>query len=147
MDKNFSYPEKIFSGVLLIVVLVLFLCNSVPVLGISPRDALNVVAERAGIQTKSNLSYILGQIFKKILGVLGLILLVLFIVGGVNWMTSGGSSEKIKKARALLINAIVGLIIILLSYSLVDFIIKRMEEAFNAEQQEQQTQQQGPDPI
>ena len=89
----------------------------------------------------------MGQIFKKILGVLGLILLVLFIVGGVNWMTSGGSSEKIKKARALLINAIVGLIIILLSYSLVDFIIKRMEEAFNAEQQEQQTQQQGPDPI
>jgi len=132
MARNFSYPEKIFSGILLIIILALVF-NSSPVLGANPnpRGALNIVANQAGIQTKNSLSYALGQVFQKILGIMGLILLVLFVIGGITWMTSEGNAEKLKKARGLLIHAIIGLIIVLVSYALVSFVTGELQEVVN----------------
>jgi len=127
MARNFSYPEKIFSGILLIIVLTLIFC-SIPVLADNPRDQLNVVAGRVGIATTNSLGYTFGLVFQKILGVMGLILLVLFVIGGITWMTSEGNAEKLKKARGLLIHAIIGLIIILVSYALIDFVTKKLQE-------------------
>ncbi len=132
MNRNFSYPEKIFSGILLIVVLFLVFCGS-PAFGNNPqdalktRDALEAAAAQAGIQTTGSLGHTLGLIFQKLLGGMGLILLVLFVIGGITWMTSEGNAEKLKKARGLLIHAIIGLIIILVSYALVSFVTTRLQ--------------------
>jgi len=139
MARNFSYPEKIFSGILLIIIILALVFYSSPVLGANsnPREALNIAAKQAGIQTKNSLGYTLGQVFQKILGILGLILLVLFIIGGITWMTSEGNAEKLKKARGLLINAIIGLIIVLVSYTLVNFVTQRLQEVVDTEQTQQ----------
>ncbi len=133
MARNFSYPEKIFSGILLIIVLTLIFCSS-PVLADSPRDQLNVVAGQVGIATTNSLGYTFGLVFQKILGVMGLILLVLFVIGGITWMTSEGNAEKLKKARGLLIHAIIGLIIILVSYALINFVTEKLQEVVDAKE-------------
>jgi hypothetical protein len=44
---------------------------------------------------------------------------------GFLWMTSGGDEEKITRAKKILINGIIGLIIILSSWALTTFILKR----------------------
>ena len=131
MNRSFSYPEKIFSGILLIVILVLVFYAS-PVFAGSPLDGLRTAAKKTIIYTADkSLGLILGNLFQKILGVLGLILLVLFIIGGITWMTSEGNAEQLKKARGLLIHAIIGLIIILISYALVNFVTGKLQDVVN----------------
>lgn len=134
--KNSCHTRKRFFGILLIIVLVLIFSNN-QALGASIKDGLKTVAKTAGIDTGTDsLGSILGKIFQKILGIMGLILLVLFVIGGITWMTSEGNAEKLKKARGLLINAIIGLIIILVSYALVTFVTGKLQEVVDARKTE-----------
>ncbi|MFA6427221.1 MAG: hypothetical protein WCW16_02100 [Candidatus Magasanikbacteria bacterium] len=63
------------------------------------------------------------------LGFLGILLVLLIIYSGLLWMTSGGDEERTKKARRVLFNAIIGLIIILLSNSMVIFLLRSLGQA------------------
>ena len=75
---------------------------------------------------EGNLSIIVGKIIGNILIFLGTIAVVLIVYAGFLWMTAGGNEEQIKKARGLLINAVVGLIIILAAYGIAYFAIKEL---------------------
>ncbi|MDX9893413.1 MAG: Ig-like domain-containing protein [Patescibacteria group bacterium] len=66
------------------------------------------------------------QIF---LGLIGIIALVIIIYGGYTWMTSAGNPEQIDKAKRILRNAAIGLVIILSAFSIVSFIINALENA------------------
>lgn len=48
--------------------------------------------------------------------------LAMLIWGGVAWITSGGNKEKLQKARSHIIYAILGLVIVLLSFLIVNLI-------------------------
>jgi hypothetical protein len=52
-----------------------------------------------------------------ILLITGILAALFFLIwGGISWVTSGGNTEKLEKARKTLIYAIIGLIVILLSF-------------------------------
>lgn len=59
-----------------------------------------------------------------VLSVLGMIFVVLMLYAGFLWMTAGGEEAKIEKARKLIFNAIVGLVIILSSFAITVFIFR-----------------------
>ena len=61
-----------------------------------------------------------------ILGVAGSIALVIFVIGGILYITSGGASEKVKKATSLLKGAVVGLAIILLAGLIIQTILTKL---------------------
>lgn len=42
--------------------------------------------------------------------------------GGITWITSGGNKEGLEKARKTIIYAVVGLVIVLLSFTLLNFV-------------------------
>lgn len=42
-----------------------------------------------------------------------------FLMGGLNWITAGGDKGKIEKAKAMMTNGAIGMIIIAVSYSIV----------------------------
>ncbi len=67
-------------------------------------------------------SNLISDIIKIILGLIGVIFLILIIISGFEWMMSGGDSEKIKKARSRIKNAVIGIIIIVFSYILVSLV-------------------------
>jgi len=67
---------------------------------------------------------------------MGLLLLILFVIGGITWMTSEGNAEKLKKARGLLIHAIIGLIIILGSYALTKLVTDKFQQVVDAKSTE-----------
>ncbi len=66
---------------------------------------------------------LIGKLIDSVLGIVGSIALLMFIFGGLTWMTSGGSAEKIKKGRDIIVWSAIGLIIIFASYGLVKFLI------------------------
>ena len=57
-------------------------------------------------------------IVRAILNFLGIIFLCLIIYAGILWMTAGGNDEQIGKAKKLMYQSVIGLIIILSAYSI-----------------------------
>lgn len=66
------------------------------------------------------ISFIINAFFA--VGILAALIYLLW--GGFNWIISGGDKDKIAAARARMIAAIVGLIAIVLSYFILDFVLK-----------------------
>ncbi|MDA2935752.1 hypothetical protein MYX06_00825 [Patescibacteria group bacterium AH-259-L05] len=91
-------------------------------------EQLRNVAGEAGLGTETDVPTLVGRMVKVVLQLLGLILVVLLIVGGFMWMTSGGNEEKIKKAKGIITSAVVGLIIVILAYTIATFVIERLSE-------------------
>lgn len=75
---------------------------------------------------EGDLTEIIARIIKLILGLVGVLALLMFIYGGVTWMTSAGNMEKVKKGKETLVWAVLGLAIVFLAYSLVFFIIEKI---------------------
>jgi len=67
---------------------------------------------------------LIGYVINNILGIVGSLALVMFVFGGIIWMTSSGSADKIKKGRDILIWSIIGLVVIFSAYALVRFVIQ-----------------------
>lgn len=66
---------------------------------------------------------IIGRVINAILGVIGSLALLMFVYGGITWMTSSGSPEKVKKGRDIIIWSVIGLAVIFFSYALVNLVI------------------------
>lgn len=56
----------------------------------------------------------------------GIIAVIMIIIGGFLYVTSGGDSGKIKTARDTIIYATIGLVVIALAQSIIVFIINRI---------------------
>ena len=68
----------------------------------------------------------IGSIIGIALSFIGVIFLILMIYAGISWMTASGNQEKVTKAKDLIINAIIGLIIVLAAYAITSFIGNRL---------------------
>lgn len=64
-----------------------------------------------------------------ILGIVGSLTLLMFIYGGVILLTSAGNTERVSKGKEIILGAVVGLLIVFGSYTLIDFIVNRVFEA------------------
>jgi heme/copper-type cytochrome/quinol oxidase subunit 2 len=62
---------------------------------------------------------VVSEIINYALFFIGAIALVFVIYGGVLYITSGGDSEKTTKARNTLMYAILGIIVVVISYAIV----------------------------
>ena len=62
----------------------------------------------------------LGSVFKNVvgyaLGFAGIVFFILLLVGGFKFITSGGDPKALEGAKKTLTSAIVGLVVILVSY-------------------------------
>lgn len=76
---------------------------------------------------QTSLTVILGTVFGAILGLLGVILLIMVIYAGVLWMTAGGNATQIGKAKTILINAIIGIIVITAAYAITEFVVQSLQ--------------------
>lgn len=95
----------------------------------SPLDGLNETAKNVpayASQTNENARTTVinrvGSIVGLILSFVGIIFLVLTIYAGLMWMTAMGNSAQVDKAKDLLINAFIGLIIVTIAYSITSFV-------------------------
>jgi nitrogen fixation-related uncharacterized protein len=78
------------------------------------------------ITGKRALQDIIVLVINSILGLLGVIFLVLIIYAGFLWMTAGGNDDQVGKAKGLLINAIIGVIIIVAAYAISYFVLNAL---------------------
>lgn len=81
-----------------------------------------------GLGTTSPTAVVTG-IVTWLLGILAIIAVVLVIIAGFMWMTSGGNEEKITTAKNMLRSAIIGLVIILAAYGITLYVIRILATA------------------
>ena len=67
---------------------------------------------------------LISQVIRYILGTIAIIATLMFIWGGIMMLTSGGNAEQVKKARETLVWATIGIIVILLSWVIIQFVLK-----------------------
>jgi len=72
------------------------------------------------------------RIVNIVLGFLGFIALVIIIIAGFKWMTSGGNDEKIGSAKKMMGAGVVGLVIVLFAYVITAFVFNTMKTVTNA---------------
>ncbi len=70
----------------------------------------------------------LGQILTIIFSLLGILFFGLTLYAGFLWMTAQGNDSKISEAKKMLVNAIIGLIVILASYAITYFVISTIQK-------------------
>jgi uncharacterized iron-regulated membrane protein len=75
---------------------------------------------------------IAGNIVNVFLGILGIVTVVLILYGGFLWMTAAGNEQRIEKAKKILEEAIIGLVIIVMAYAISYFVINQLLKASGA---------------
>ncbi len=63
-----------------------------------------------------------GRLIGSILSFVGVLFLIMMIYAGIMWMTAQGNDQQVTKAKDLLINSIIGLVIIFAAYAITAFV-------------------------
>lgn len=72
---------------------------------------------------------VIGRIISAILGVTGALALLMFIWGGIIWMTSQGEKARVEKGQKTLSWAVIGLAVIFTAYAGVRWVITALTQA------------------
>ncbi|HEX6416025.1 MAG TPA: hypothetical protein VFZ62_00685 [Candidatus Saccharimonadales bacterium] len=96
-----------------------------------PAAAINVF-EQCGANADSSVCQAQGTdnatsmieiVVNTMIFLLGAIAVVMIVIGGIRYATSNGDSSSIKGAKDTILYAIIGLIVAILSYAIVNFVL------------------------
>ena len=82
------------------------------------------------VNTGNNETDLTGQIaliINAIIGIIGIISVVVIILGGITYSTSQGDTAKVKKGKDTILYGVIGLIISLLAFAIVNFVISSLQ--------------------
>ena len=77
-----------------------------------------------GETLESDISKVINAAFL----VIGLVAVIMIVIGGVNYMTSQGDPIKVTKGKKTMITGIVGLLIALLAFAIVNFVLNALQQ-------------------
>jgi hypothetical protein len=114
--------------VLTIFITIIAISTFLPVKAADISDAFNETSSSVLSQTvkgagffqdsSNNIDNLVQTIINTTLSFLGVIFTIIIIYAGFKWMTAEGSPETVTKAKGLLKNAVIGLIIVLAAYAI-----------------------------
>ncbi len=122
--------KKYLLATFLSLSLILLLISPMIIWGQATNDELEKLRKEAGYKAGTDLVVVIGMIINIILGLLGVIAVIFIVLGGFKWMTAGGSDEKIKDAKKMIGQGIVGLVIILAAYAIAKFVMDKLRTPF-----------------
>lgn len=74
----------------------------------------------------TDVNTIIGNVIKAALGVMGALMLLMIVWGGFSWLTAAGNPEKIKAGSNKILWAILGSIVVLASYMLLNVVLRAL---------------------
>ncbi len=76
-----------------------------------------------GVPGPSDFTVLISRVTNILLFVAGAVAVIFIIVGGIQYSTSGGSEDKTRTAKSTITNAVIGLIVTILAFVIVNFVI------------------------
>lgn len=80
-------------------------------------------------EAEGGLMGIVKTVINVVIGIVGVVAVVMMIVGGISFITSQGDTNKVTKARNTILYGVVGLIVAMLAFAIVNFVLGQL---FNA---------------
>ncbi|MBR5389259.1 hypothetical protein IK146_01725 [Candidatus Saccharibacteria bacterium] len=95
------------------------------VMALSVRDGINAAKtdDMPSDLINNSGTGVISNITNTILYVLGFISVVMLIIGGVKYALSAGDAKAVTDAKNTILYALIGLVIAILSYAIVNFIV------------------------
>ena len=79
------------------------------------------------------------QITNTILYIVGIIAVIMLIIGGIRYVISGGDAKKVTDAKNTVLYAIIGLVIAVFAYAIVNFVIASLPSSDNSKKDSEQS--------
>jgi hypothetical protein len=101
---------------------------------VAPVGAINVFSACSGSAAnttvcKSKNSDSVSAMVKVIIGILsfaiGIVATIMIIIGGIRYVTSNGDASQVKSAKDTILYSVIGLIVALMAYAIVNFVTDR----------------------
>ncbi|MFZ5364642.1 MAG: hypothetical protein ACOZBH_00345 [Patescibacteria group bacterium] len=99
-----------------------------PLIGQAVSTGLDETAGRAGLKSQEP-TVIIGTVIYFFLSALGVVLLIILVYAGFLWMTAGGDEDQVRKAKARIINGMIGLAITLMAYAITSYVVQQISTA------------------
>lgn len=65
---------------------------------------------------------IISNVIQMLLSVVGVIAVIMIIIGGISYTTSSGDPGRTKRAKDIIVNSIIGLVLAIAAYAIVGFV-------------------------
>lgn len=126
--------KKIFSLIIITLFLGLVLAFQVSAQGILPEATGSSDCSKDGAMSPTDCGdYAISDflalainISKFVFGIIGSLTLAMFVYGGVMFLISAGSADKVGQAKKIITAAVVGLLIVFGSWLIINFVFKAM---------------------
>ncbi len=138
--KNFKPVATLFVLTLVMILPYFVFAQEAPANGqvintTGPANPINMLQNVAtgnsgpyGSTDENTLPTILGYIINGALSLLGIIFIVLMVLAGYNWMMASGNEQRVEEAKDTIKRAIIGLVIVLGSWAIWNFILSNIIE-------------------
>lgn len=115
--------KRFLSSTFLLLLAIGFFSISSPVLASDPSYGLNDTAKAADLsQYNTPVPELIGNIIGTALSMISVVFFILAIYGGFRMMFARGKDDEFSKGKDILIHAIIGMIVILASYTITQFV-------------------------
>lgn len=91
--------------------------------GVEDAAAINVGQER-------DLKFAIANVVNVALGLLGILAVIIILYAGFKWMTASGNEEQVTDARHMLVQAVIGLAIIMAAWTITNYVVDQGTRAF-----------------
>ena len=84
-------------------------------------------ATSAGTSTPTNANVVIKNVTNIMFFIIGAVSVIMLIYGGIRYTTSGGNTNSVTAAKNTVIYSIVGLVISILAYAIVNFVVTNIK--------------------
>lgn len=88
----------------------------------SPKDCLSKGASNVDTG-RGDINSVFKDVTNILLFVIGAIAVIMIVLGGIKYTTSNGNADQIKSAKNTIMYAVIGLVVAVLAYAIVNFVI------------------------
>ncbi|MDO4219770.1 MAG: hypothetical protein Q4D22_00865 [Candidatus Saccharibacteria bacterium] len=80
----------------------------------------------AGTGAQTDASSTVTTALNVVFGIIGVVGVVMIVLGGVSYITSQGDPGKIQKGKNTILYGVIGIVVALLAFAIVNFVIKAL---------------------
>jgi len=97
--------------------------TALPVNAATPADQITEGVNKAGGANQTSLGDQIKRVVNILLFIIGVVSVIMIIIGGIKYVLSNGDSSQITSAKNTILYAVIGLVVALLAYAIVNFVV------------------------
>lgn len=123
MKLKQTIKTLIVAGAVLLGGVLLPVAQPALVHGAAKDEVQKGINQVGGKENDTNLTDFIKDIINILLFVIGAVAVIMIIIGGIRYVLSNGEQANVKAAKDTILYAVIGLVVALLAYAIVNFVV------------------------